>query len=139
MPIVIFVLQNIPNTADLGDSMRWWFTPIPTFCVGEGIIFSSTYKLLNIARIGLQLQEYDVSSVNTNVWAMTNLGGNYVIMIATAIVATALLVVIEADIFQMCSNFTFRALPIERHDLDLDDDVIAEQDRLALQNLSRGD
>jgi len=100
LPIVIFVLQNIPNTANLGDSMRWWFTFIPTFCVGEGIIFSSTYKLLNISRIGLQFAGYDVHTVNTDVMALTNLGGNYVIMIATAIVFTALLVVIEADIFQ---------------------------------------
>lgn len=34
MPLTIFVLETIPSTASLGDSMRWWFTPIPTFCIG---------------------------------------------------------------------------------------------------------
>lgn len=99
MPIVIFVLQNIPSTADLGDSMRWWFTPIPTFCIGEGIIFSSTVTLLNISRNGLIAAGFDVNTVDTNVYALTNLTGNYIIMTATAIVCVLLLCVIEADIF----------------------------------------
>ena len=60
LPIVIFVLQNIPSTCDLGDSMRWWFTPIPTFCVGQGIVFSSTVDLLVISRNGLIAAGYDV-------------------------------------------------------------------------------
>lgn len=34
MPLVIYFLQIIPSTASLGDSMRYWFTFIPTFCVG---------------------------------------------------------------------------------------------------------
>jgi len=106
MPIVIFVLQNIPSTADLGDSMRWWFTPIPTFCVGEGIIFSSTVTLLNISRTGLIAAGFDVQPVDTNVYALTNLTGNYLIMISTGIFCTLLLGIIEADIFQTCSKFT---------------------------------
>lgn len=53
MPLIIFVLWNIPSTAALGDSMRWWFTFIPTYCVGEGIIFSSTVELLSFSRTGL--------------------------------------------------------------------------------------
>ena len=106
MPIVIFVLQNIPSTAYLGDSMRWWFTPIPTFCIGEGIIFSSTITLLNISRNGLIAAGFDVAKVNTNVYALENLTGNYLIMISCGIICTLLLCVIEADIFQTCSKFT---------------------------------
>jgi hypothetical protein len=135
MPTVIFVLQLIPSTMDLGDSMRWWFTFIPTFCVGEGIVFSSTYQLVSISRLGFYYDDdytEPVTLINTDVWAMTNLGGNFCIMVATGIVSTALLVLIEADIFQNFSNFTFRPLPAERHDLDLDDDVAAERDRLSL-------
>ena len=130
MPIVIFVLQNIPSTADLGDSMRWWFTPIPTFCIGEGIIFSSTVTLLNISRNGLIAAGFDVNTVDTNVYALTNLTGNYIIMTITAIVCVLLLCVIEADIFQKCSKFSVQAIPEPRNNLDLDDDVIAEEQRL---------
>ena len=79
--------------------MRWWFTPIPTFCVGEGIIFSSTVTLLNISRNGLIAAGFDVNTVDTNVYALTNLSGNYCIMAATSIAGILLLCVIEADIF----------------------------------------
>lgn len=130
MPIVIFVLQNIPSTADLGDSMRWWFTPIPTFCIGEGIIFSSTVTLLNISRNGLIAAGFDVNTVNTNVYALTNLSGNYIIMLVTAVVCVLLLCVIEADIFQNCSKFSVQKVPEPRTDLDLDEDVLAEEARL---------
>merc|ERR1719230_2480890 len=51
---------------------------------------------------------------------------------------TALLVLIEADIFQCCAKFTFRTMPNPRHDLDLDEDVIKEQERLSTQSLGRG-
>lgn len=50
MPLVVFVLQTLPSTANIGDSMRWWFTPVPTYCIGEGIIFASTNQLLYITR-----------------------------------------------------------------------------------------
>ena len=98
-PVVLFGLDNIPWTANLADSMRWWFTFVPTFCVGEGIVFSSTYQLLNIARKGLKLAHFDVNQVNTDVWALTNLGGNYIIMVTTGVVCCLLLVLIELDIF----------------------------------------
>ena len=124
MPIVLFVLQNIPSTADLGDSMRWWFTPIPTFCVGEGIVFSSTVTLMDISRRGLIAAGFDVNTINTDVYAVTNLTGNYIIMIVTSIVFVLLLIVIEADIFQKCSKFSIKSVPGPRDGLDLDDDVL---------------
>ena len=137
MPIVVFVLQNIPSTANLGDSMRWWFTPIPTFCVGEGIMFASTVDLLAIARTGIKVKHPDLNDIDTNVTSIHNLGGNYVIMVCTCIVFAALLIFIEADIFQSCSKFSFESIPSPRDDLDLDEDVIAEEDRLSKQHLSR--
>ena len=91
--------------------MRWWFHFIPTFCVGEGIYFSSTYETLNIARTGLAAVGFKVHQVNTDVYALTNLGGNYLIMAATGIICTLLLFLIEADIFQKCANFTCRRTP----------------------------
>lgn len=79
--------------------MRWWFVWIPTFCVGEGIVFSATYIVLNLARIGLASAHFDVNQINTDVYAMTNLGGNYVILAVTAVLCTILLFLVEADIF----------------------------------------
>ena len=119
--------------------MRWWFTPIPTFCVGQGIVFSSTVNLLEISRNGLIAAGYDVSPLNGDIYAMANLSGNYVIMLCTAVVCTLLLILIEADIFQMCAKLTFRSVPAPRTaaDLDLDDDVLAEEERLAKQSIAK--
>jgi len=135
MPPTIWVLANIPWTANLADSMRWWFTFLPTYCVCEGIVFSSTYRLLNLARIGLSYAHFDVNQINTNVWALENLGGNAVIMGGVGVVCTLLLVLIEADIFQRCANFTFRSLPKVHHheEEELDEDVVAENDRVNAQ------
>ena len=137
MPIVIFVLQNIPSTADLGDSMKWWFTPVPTFCIGQGIVFSSSYTLINIARNGLIAAGYDVQPINTDVYALENLGGLYIIMVCMAIFCTLLLIVIEADIFQSCAKFSVFSVPEPREDMDLDDDVLAEEERLVKQTVGK--
>ena len=59
-------------------------------------------------------------------------------MLASSVVFVLLLVLIEADIFQSCSKFSIKRLPERQHDLDLDDDVIAEEERLSLQSLHRG-
>lgn len=60
------------------------------------------------------------------------------IMAVTGIVCTLLLALIEADIFQSCSNFTVRSLPNPEHNLDLDEDVLEEEERLSQQSLGRG-
>jgi hypothetical protein len=51
-------------------------------------------------------KDKDVNPVNTDVYALTNLGGNYLIMVSTGIIGILLLVLIEADIFQWCANFS---------------------------------
>ena len=53
LPLVLYFLQIIPSTANLGDSMRYWFTFIPTFCVGQGIVWSATYESLESIRNAL--------------------------------------------------------------------------------------
>ena len=79
--------------------MRWWFTPFPTFCVGQGIVLSSTIELLEVSRNGLIAAHYDVEPLNGDLYALENLTGSYIIMICTGIVCTLLLILIEADIF----------------------------------------
>jgi ABC-type glutathione transport system ATPase component len=71
------------------------------------------------------------------VYALTNLGGNYMIMVATGIAGVLLLMFIEADIFQWCSKFSIYQAPSARDDLDMDDDVVAEEERLSKQRLGR--
>ena len=114
--------------------MRWWFVWIPSFCVGEGITFSSTYKELNLARTGLIAAGFDVQPINTDVYAWVNLSANYVIMVCISIVCLLALWLIESGLLRCCANFSVRFVPDSTRDFDLDDDVIAEEERIAQQD-----
>ena len=137
-PPVIFIVQNVPWTAYLGDSMRWWFTFIPSFCVCEGIIWSATYETLNIARVGLALVGFDVAQINTNLYAWCNLSGNYAIMLSVGVAGVALLFVIEADLFQKCANFSLCGKPTSRPPIVPDAGVEEEQRRVEQEMIASG-
>lgn len=81
--------------------------------------------------------KYDLQPIDTHLYSIDNLGFNYMMMLICAVVYMLLLILIEADIFQCCSKFTCKSLPEPQHDLDLDEDVQAEHERLAKQTLSR--
>jgi len=135
LPNAIYFLQNIPWTANLGDKMKWWFIWIPSFCVGEGITFSSTYQELNLARIGINSAPgFNVNMVNTDVYAWVNLSSNYAVMAGISVVSLLLLWLIESGLLRCCANFSIRFVPDSTRDFELDDDVVAEEERLALQN-----
>lgn len=133
MPLVIFFLQSIPSTANLGDSMRWWFTFVPTYCVGHGIVWSATWEAINTIRDAVIKGEnkYNLDPINPDIYAFANISGDYFMMLFMAVFCTCLLVLIEADIFQSCSKFSVYANPEPREDLDLDDDVEDEHERLS--------
>ena len=126
LPNAIYFMQNIPWTANIGDKMKWWFIWIPSFCVGEGITFSSTYKELNLARVGLASAGFDVNQINLDVYAWENLTSNYVSMAAISVVCLLLLWIVESGIFRCLASLSF--CPVSRYapdrELDhLDSDV----------------
>ena len=49
--ILVFALQQIPITMPWGDGLRWAFTLFPSFCVTNGILFSSSGILILDSRI----------------------------------------------------------------------------------------
>ena len=85
--------------------MRYWFTFIPTFCVGQGIVWSATYESLNTLRNALinektgKYDKYDLQPIDMDLYSFKNLGFNFFMMILCAIVYMLLLILIEADIF----------------------------------------
>jgi len=133
LPNVIYFLQNIPvKPAVLGDSMRWWFVWIPSFCVGEGLTFSSTYKELNLARTGINSApgNHKVPMINTDIYAWVNLSANYMCMIGIAVVSLLALWLIESGLLRRCANCSFCKGKGSTRDFDLDSDVVAEEERL---------
>jgi len=115
MPLVIYFLQIIPSTAGLGDSMRYWFTFIPTYDTSGGLVWSATYESLAQIRNALILsgkyEQYDLQPIDTNIYSIENLGFNYMMMILCCIVYLLLLILIEADIFQCCERFSIHKPP----------------------------
>ena len=87
--------------------MKWWFVWIPSFCVGEGITFSSTYEELNLARTGLNQAGFDVNMVNTNVYAWVNLSSNYACMLGSAVVYLIILLILECGMFRCFKDLSF--------------------------------
>ena len=56
--------------------------------------------------------------------------GNAVMMGAIGFLSLILLILVESNLCVCIKNLTFRPLPNPKEDLDLDEDVIAEADRL---------
>jgi len=97
---------------------------VPSFCVTHAIIFSSSKDLLSSAN----------PDINLKVWAWTNLLGDAAALVAHFVIGLILLILIESDIFAFIRKLTFRPIPGPREDLVLDDDVIAEERRVANQS-----
>ena len=61
--------------------------------------------------------------------------GDAVALVAHCVVGLLALALIETDVFACLRRFTFRKLPEKKDDLDLDEDVIAEEDRITHQTM----
>ena len=66
-------------------------------------------------------------------WNFDGLMGNMIIMLIVAFVSILIVVLSEAGIFQKCTDCSCKKVPAPREDIDFDDDVFAEQERLKKQ------
>jgi|688.fasta_scaffold197111_2 ABC-type glutathione transport system ATPase component len=64
-------------------------------------------------------------------WAWQNLGGDAAVLIAQFVICTTILAIIELDLFKGLSNFSFKKIPAADTTLNLDEDVIKEEVRVA--------
>lgn len=58
------------------------------------------------------------------------MGGDVTFLLAHFFIDTLILIIIEMDIFAALRKFTFRKIPEPNQDLNLDDDVLAEEERV---------
>lgn len=130
LPLVIFVLLSIPSTVDTGSWLRWIFTLLPTFDVCYSIILSTSAESLKLVRQVAIDSGKDLKPYNSDLWAWSNLLGNAIMMLVVGIVCLLLLILFESNLCVGLKNLTLRGLPEPKDDLDLDEDVIAEAERL---------
>ena len=132
MSLTVFTLQLIPATQHVGDILRWVFCVIPSFCVTHGLVFSSTGSILVETRKN-SADGTGRPEIPENIWAWFNLKGDAAALVGHFVVGLLIIFLIECDIFACCSKITCRSVPAENQDLELDDDVVAECERVARQ------
>ncbi len=86
----------------------------------HGIIFSSSSSLISSAQ----------PDFNTDLWAWTNLKGDAACLVGHFFFGILFLIVVETEIFSCLSKLTVWGIPTEKSDLSLDEDVLAEEDRV---------
>ena len=69
-----------------------------------------------------------------DLWDWYNLKGDSAALIAHFVVGIIIIFLIECDLFACLGKITFREIPAENEDLELDDDVVAEMERVARQD-----
>lgn len=139
--IIVFVLQYIPKTMFWGNALRWVFTIFPSFCVTHGILFSASGSLLVDATTAEAQagSDYPIPrSIPPGVWEWYNLKGDCMALILHFIFGIICLALIELEVINQldwCPRFGCRSGSKARPHKGLikDDDVIAEEKRVALQ------
>ena len=113
-PIIVISLQSIESTADTGDSLRYAFTFVPTYCVGHGVIVSAITGSLVQVREAYIINGADLPTISDNVFALENIGADILMMLVIAAFCTLVLFLVEADIFQFCSRCSVWSQPPPR-------------------------
>jgi hypothetical protein len=138
LTIVVFVLQYIPVTMAYGDALRWVFTIFPSFCVTHGILFSASGTLITDSRTEDTDEIIIPRKIPTEIWDWYNLKGDATILCLHFVVGIIILALIElevANLFDWCPKIGCRSRKntLKEDDLIKDDDVFAEEERVAMQ------
>lgn len=124
--IVVFILRLIDSTYNIGVKLMWVLRIIPSFCLTDSIMWASSKNELLLSHKGLDIDNF----------AIENMGGDIMLLAIHFIVWTSFLIMVEMGTF----SWLWYSLPFNkgtispRENLDLDDDVIAEEERVALAN-----
>ena len=139
--IVVYLLQYMPITMKVGNALRWTLTLFPTFCVTHGILMSASGKILVDATAESETQDGQIIPVKipADIWAWYNLKGDCMILVLHGIFGLFMLTLIELEVYTLIDFWPmigFRSSASNRRGPPLikDDDVIAEERRVAMQS-----
>jgi len=128
MAFLTFVLMFIPQTFLLGGILRWGLCIFPSYCVLNGILWSSTKTVI----LSIRVQYPDAHQLPEDNWALANMGGDALILILHFFVNTAILFAIEKDLFSCFRNLSAQQIPPKAENLTMDDDVLREEERVRI-------
>ena len=115
----------------MGDILRWVFCIVPSFPVTHGIVFSASGSMLVKTRS--EQPGTGRPEIPSDLWAWFNMKGDAAALIAHFVLGIIIIILIECDLFACCAKVTCRSVPPENEDIELDDDVVAEIERVARQ------
>ena len=93
------------------------------------MLYSLTYKEVESIKLVPPETEIDI-----DLYDFEHLTGNFMIMLGVGVASLILLIVVEAGLFNKCSECSCRSLPKQEELKDCDEDVAAEEKRLDLQS-----
>ena len=131
--VVVYVLQLVPDTAMVGDALRYVGLVIPSFCVTHAFINSNELSQLVASRASAISGDYpQLPEWSDNPWAWMNLKADAVALALHFFVNLFIVATIESPVFEECKECSCMQKKIDRdEDLVLDDDVIDEEERVA--------
>jgi len=128
----------------VGDPLRWVCCIFPPFCVTHGILFAASGTLLISSRVEDTTDEGVIipRKIPSEIWALYNLKGDAFALICHFVLGIFLLTLIELEVWQYfswCSKIGCRSGSNQHLGPELikDDDVIAEEKRVAGQDAER--
>ena len=117
------ILRVIPSTWAIGDILVGVLKILPSYCLTDSIMYNGTKAQLRARRKDLDIQDLGLNAI----------GGDILIICLHGVFWTMMLVIIESGGFQWIGKclacLNGRKVPI-KHDLVLDDDVLAEEKRI---------
>jgi len=135
---VVYVLQLVPETALVGDALRYVGLVIPSFCVTHAFINSNELPQLVDARTQAITGDYpDLPPWSSDPWAWENLKADVVALVAHFILNLIIIAIIESPIFERCKDCACceSAEPRDDTNLEMDDDVLDEEFRVSRMRL----
>lgn len=116
----VYFLQCIPETFSVGDKLRWWLCIVPTYCLMNGILWSSSGDSILESR---QSNVDKYPQLPSGLWAFENLGGDVFMLILHFFVDSGILVAIEMNAFAFIKRYFEKKAPERDNTIELDNDV----------------
>lgn len=107
MAFLVFVLQFIPQTFKLGGILRWALCIFPSYCVINGLLWSSNGQVVLLIR----KTNPDFPQLSDNIWALENMGGDALILCLHFVIDSLILVAIEMNLFSCLKGLSSQAVP----------------------------
>ena len=101
----------------------------------HGLVFSSTGSIL----VETRKNSPDGTGrpvIPEDVWAWFNLKGDAAALVGHFVIGLLIIFLIECDVFSCLGKISCRSVPAENEDLEQDEDVVAEAERVARQGQS---